>query len=390
MATANMGIDLPTRGDAGSGLWDDAIDTAIETIDAHDHSPGNGPQIPGSALAIASDVTITGAWLGCNAVGFRSVDSSVYGALSRCLFVDTAENLYFRNSGGTNVQLTDGGQLDLSSIGGITGDYAAAGASFYYDDAGSTFRALNAAPLPNDWASLSAGDLDLYYKASGSTTRVRLAAPSGMASSYALTLPGALPSATALLQSTSAGALSFNTTSNRAAIGATTIDVSGAATLSGGISGSVTVTGAVTATDFKNSSSRSKTLPAAAFAVPNTSTARLAANGRYIELLTHTGGTDTPSCVGPIDIDVGMRVSSVQIHLTRVSGSGTVTGRLKSYHQTSGTLTTVASATESASVINLSGLTLDIASNTVYWVQVEGGGTTGDLVYGYQLVYTRP
>lgn len=191
MATEHMGLTLPTVG-GSTGTWGTTTNDNEELIDAHDHTTGKGVPIPTAGLDIDADLTFAGnAAINLKAAQMTAQASAP--ALNRSIWVDTSGDLYYRNAAGTSVQITSGGQLDVSSVGGIAGDYAAAGASLYYDDAADTYRFLSAAPLPNVWSSVSAGDIDLYEKASGITNRVRLKSPAALAASYTVTLPAAVP-----------------------------------------------------------------------------------------------------------------------------------------------------------------------------------------------------
>lgn len=208
--TANMSLLKPTNA-GDTGAWGTYLNTGIDLIDLHDHSSGKGVRVPTSGLNINADLTFAGnAATNLEACSFAGV--STY-TTNKSLWVDSDDNeLYWRSNAGTNVKVTSGASLNLSLVGGITGDYASASASFYYDDANKTYRALRTAPLPNFWASVSAGDVDLYEKASGITTRVRLSSPAALAASYALTFPAALPASTLLVQCSAAGVITFSNT----------------------------------------------------------------------------------------------------------------------------------------------------------------------------------
>lgn len=56
MATANMNLDLPTVGVTVGPTWASQLNTAITSIDSHDHTSGKGVQIPSAALNIDADV----------------------------------------------------------------------------------------------------------------------------------------------------------------------------------------------------------------------------------------------------------------------------------------------------------------------------------------------
>lgn len=208
MATANMGLTLPTI-DGSTGVWDTLLNAALELVDAHDHTSGKGPRIPVGGLNIAADLTFAGnAATNLKAAAFTAQASYT---TARSLWVRSSDNeLIFRTSGGTDIQITSGTSLNLSLVGGIAGDYAAAAASLYYDDAAEAYRFLEAAPSPNDWSYVKAGGVDIYEHASGIANYVALRSPAALAATYTLTFPAAVPGSTQLVQVSSAGAMTFS------------------------------------------------------------------------------------------------------------------------------------------------------------------------------------
>lgn len=386
MPTPNMGLAQPTVG-GSTGVWGGPVNTDLDIIDAHTHAPGSGVLVPSAGIGINADLTFAGFGItNLKYAGF--VTQAASPAVNRSFWTKTSDGeLYWRTSAGVDIKVTSGAGLNMSLVGGITGDYASVGASLYYDDANKTYRFLRQAPLPNFWASVSCGDLDLYEKASGITNRVRLKSPAALGASYDLTLPTAVPGATALIQATTAGALSFNATGNRVGIFASTLDCNSTVNLGTAVA-AFTATAAITATDFKHTTGRVLSIPACSFSIPNGSTARLAATGREIELLTHTGGSTTPSCVAPVELDHGMRITSI---LFRVNNANVgVVVRLKKMVIASSSVTSVANATVTGGLATLSGLSETFQTDVEYWLQVEGMGTTGDLVGGAEVTYTRP
>jgi hypothetical protein len=209
MATPSMGLTLPTI-DGSPGTWDVILNQALTVIDGHTHQIGSGERITPAALSINADLTFAGfAATNLKAIVFTAQASY---ATSKALWVNSAnDDLYYRRAG-TDYRLTLNGALNVAIAGGIAGDYAAASASLYYDDAAEAYRFLEAAPAPNDWSRVLCGDLDLYEHASGIANRVRLSSPAALAASYALTFPAAVPGSTQLVQVSSAGVMTFSNT----------------------------------------------------------------------------------------------------------------------------------------------------------------------------------
>lgn len=206
--TAYMSLQKPTLG-GDSGTWDDQLNDSFELIDAHNHTTGKGVKVPTAGININADLAFSNySAYQISAVAF--VTNLSFSTYTKCLWVKTDNELYWRSSAGVDVKITSGATLNTALIGGIGGDYGAASASVYYDDTADTYRFLSAAPLPNVWSSVSCGDIDLYEKASGISTRVRLSSPTALAASYALTFPAALPSGSRPLSySSTDGALRF-------------------------------------------------------------------------------------------------------------------------------------------------------------------------------------
>lgn len=208
--TASMGLTKPDLND-DPGVWDTHLNASLDLIDVHDHTTGKGVPVPSTGIGINADLTMAGYSL----TNLRAACFTVQASFStaRALWVKTSDNeLYFRNASGTDIQITSGSGLNLSATGGITGDYAAASAALYYDDTAEAYRFLEAAPTPNDWSYIKAGGVDIYEHASGISNFVRWASPAALAASYTLTLGAALPGATALVQVSSAGAVTYSNT----------------------------------------------------------------------------------------------------------------------------------------------------------------------------------
>jgi hypothetical protein len=211
-----MLIVWPTDAD-DFNVWAPIMDTAIRGIvDGHDHTTSKGVKIPAAALNINDDVTFGGhSATNLAAVDFAAVAAAVVAGFAGALFLNSADNeLYWRNTSGTNVKLTAGAALNVAAFtGGIGGDYAAVGALVVFDDGTDSYwfqQQLGTGV--RQYARMRSADVDLYeFKANPAagvpTQRVRLASPAALAASYTLTMPAALPAVKALVQVDSTGAL---------------------------------------------------------------------------------------------------------------------------------------------------------------------------------------
>jgi hypothetical protein len=219
-----MAIVMPT--DLGDiNVWGPILDQALGVVvDRHDHTTGKGVKIPSAALNINADVSWSAGGVSRAITDLKAVDfapSAVQTALAGALFVSdgtsglTINELYWRTTSGVNVKLTAGSALNVAAFtGGIGGDYSAVGALVLFDDATDSywFQQQVGASV-RQYARMRSADVDLYeYKANPAagvpTNRVRLASPTGLAASYALTMPPALPAVAGLLAVSSAGVMS--------------------------------------------------------------------------------------------------------------------------------------------------------------------------------------
>ncbi len=204
----NMGIILPVLG-GDSGSWDDKLNAGLVVLDAHDHSAGKGARIKTNGINIDADLAFNG--FGATTLG-RAAFSAVaaLAAGSKTLFVNAADNeLYWRTNAGVNVKLTSGTSINTSLIGGIGGDYASVGADLDYDDANKryTFRTQT-----GTWARIASGPIRIYEYNTTEVVYLELAIAAGLASSYTLTFPAALPASPAVMRVSAAGVVSFDLT----------------------------------------------------------------------------------------------------------------------------------------------------------------------------------
>lgn len=214
--TPNMGLALPTE-DGSSGTWDTILNAALgatgDGIDGHDHTTGKGVQIPSAALGINADVSWAGFSItNAKAFDFVPVAASSVALLSSALFVSSADNnLYFRNSLGTNVKIIDGSTLNISIVGGIGGDYSSIGALLDYDDASDSYRFRQEAVTGvRQYAKIRSGDLALFQYAAASgaavpTSAVTLKSPAALAAPYSVTFPAAVPAAATVMMMSASG-----------------------------------------------------------------------------------------------------------------------------------------------------------------------------------------
>lgn len=378
--TTNMGLSKPTlAGD--SSTWDDQLNASLDLIDTHDHTTGAGVQIPAGGLNLTTDLTLNGTCALTNAKALAFTTQASY-TVSKSLWVKTSDGeLYWRNGSGTDVKMTSGGTLNIAIAGGIVGDYAASAAAVYYDDSAQAYRFLEAAPSPNSWSRVQCGDLDLYEHASGIANRVRISSPVGLAASYALTLPAALPGSTSILQVSSAGAITASNTVGNA------VTFSALTTHNNGIT---VATGAANLTS------------ASGIGLPTRKLVLSAGLGYvYSGSATLTSGAFSGGAAGqahiPIPLHEGDRINKIVVSLKR--GAGTLTFNLKRIQYAtittvsgSGTLSVASGTTDTTGTIdNGAGgnIAHTVAANYSY-VMEAAIGDAGDRVYMISVEYDRP
>lgn len=204
MSTPYMGLTLPTVSVTEGPEWAEELNTAAEVIDDHDHTSGKGRPITAAALNINDDVSINNHNL-TNARSYNMEDQSSPIALAtdvRSLYAVMGE-LYYNDSIGNQVQITAGGAINASSVGGIGGDYGTSTANVYYNSTSKTFFFDQ---NTNQRAKLDIGDLTIR-ETIAAANGITLKSPSSLASSYTWTFPAALPASTLSLQVSNTGAL---------------------------------------------------------------------------------------------------------------------------------------------------------------------------------------
>lgn len=206
----SMGLVLPTRGAAGAGAWDDTIDADLGLVDAHDHTPGKGEMIPVAALSIDDDVSFSGAYAPINLHRLTFASVTALSTNNKSLFVSSSDNeLYWRSNAGANVKITNGAALNVAAFtGGFGAGYSSAGAVADYDSSTTRYTFKTGT---GTWARAAFGGIRLYEHGTSAATYVELLSPASLASTYSVTFPAALPASTAVVQMSSAGALSTTT-----------------------------------------------------------------------------------------------------------------------------------------------------------------------------------
>lgn len=232
--TPNMGMVLPVPSSRPGPEWAQELNAALEVTDAHDHTPGNGAQLPSEAIDIQSDLTLNDNDLtDVRSVRFTSGTAQLSGATDVGCGYEYGGDLYYNNAAGQAVQITAGSALAAAGTGSIQG--MSPPASVAYSTVAKTFTFLQSA---NTNAKLDAGTVTIR-KETASADGVSIVSPV-LTGSYSLTLPAGLPNASKPLLLTSAGALTASDS----------LQLSGSVSVTGTVvaQGGVTTTSSISAT----------------------------------------------------------------------------------------------------------------------------------------------
>lgn len=385
VTTPNMGLVLPDEG-GSLNVWGAILDTIFGAtkIDGHDHSTGKGVKVPSSGLNINADLTwATHAATDLLAIDFTPSASTLMTGFAGALFVSdgtgglSANELYWRTTGGTNVKVTAGAALNVAAFtGGIGGDYAATGALVVFDDATDSYwfqQQIGAAV--RQYARMRSADVDLYeYKAQPAagvpTNRVRLASPVALAASYAMTMPAALPAGTQILTISTAGVVSDD-----------------------GILGSnqnITLSG----TGVLKHGTQTLQIPWSAFQPLGNATPPVLGYQGGTGILGVNGTPISANC--PIILPQGKRITAVRVFCTdNATGPTKIQANLITLSSAGVTANVGSSAisagTGAVQTLTMSGLTITISTGLFYDITITT--TTGAAisnVYGAEVDYDHP
>lgn len=199
--TTNMGLVLPVVSTTPGPTYGTLNNSAFSVIDAHDHTSGKGVPIPPSGLDITSALTFqNNDATNLRSARFYAQTTAFTDATDIGCFYVLGADLYFIDTAGNSIRITENGAISSASFGGITGLVAPATAAFSVD----TFTFKSTA---TEYALIDAGDLRTRRSGETSPNYVGIQSPAALAASYQLTLPAALPASTSFATVSSAGAV---------------------------------------------------------------------------------------------------------------------------------------------------------------------------------------
>lgn len=121
MATTYMNLDLPVVLTTLGPTWATKVNTALTTIDSHDHSSGFGAKVTPAGLNINATLTFANN-LASNvqALGFYSQGAVLTTSAYLESIQSVAGSLYYVNSAGVAVQITSGSSVNANITGSWT------------------------------------------------------------------------------------------------------------------------------------------------------------------------------------------------------------------------------------------------------------------------------
>jgi microcystin-dependent protein len=166
--TPYMNLTLPTPTDTDGPEWAEQLNAALETIDAHDHSIDKGTAVPAAGLDIDTDLDFQmNAAVNVQSVDLESQPAALEASKVQSVY-SIQGDLWFNNSSGTPVQITQGNSIASASSPlvptGVIWSFGGASAptGFLMCDGSAVSRAT--------YSDLYAVIGDIYGAGDGSTT----------------------------------------------------------------------------------------------------------------------------------------------------------------------------------------------------------------------------
>lgn len=201
--TPNMDLVLPGVLTEPGPDWAAELNTALERIDQHDHTSGNGVLIPTAALNINTDLSFNGFALTDLAdIVFEDLGGDPSGNTA---VYSKSGDLYFKNATGNVVQITNG--PSLAGFPGSITNLGAGGSSAIYNNINKDISFYFTAMDP---AALNIGDIRLFPfdGLNPYTNSITLKSPTSLGASYSITMPGSVPTNSNVVSMNGAGVLS--------------------------------------------------------------------------------------------------------------------------------------------------------------------------------------
>lgn len=143
-----MNLTLPEVSKALSPTWATQINTALTSVDSHDHTSASGQRLTTAGININEDLSISSNKL-TTLNSTKGQNRAAVSTTNNSFFVVSGE-FYFRDNSGNDAQITQGGSVNVSGFGGIDGDYSSTLASMYYTDSIKKYQLDNSDSVASD------------------------------------------------------------------------------------------------------------------------------------------------------------------------------------------------------------------------------------------------
>lgn len=149
--TPNMNLPLPNVSQEPGPTWATDINQSLTQVDSHNHAPGQGVPVSAQGINIQTDLTLNTN----NAIATRTVRYTPLGSPAssgtdiNCTYV-SGSDLYYNDTVGNQVQITQNGRVIPSSSGQIVGlvnpasaSYIPTSGAFLFQSSANTLAQLN-------------------------------------------------------------------------------------------------------------------------------------------------------------------------------------------------------------------------------------------------------
>ena len=238
--TPYMSLILPTPLVRTGPLYATDLNTAMLGVDSHNHVTGSGVQVPTAGLNINADLSFGG----FSAIQMKAATFNLQTSFTtpRSMYFKGSD-LYVRDNSGAEIQMTSGGQVNVSGTGGFSGDFGTSGvtASVPYSNTSKTYSFLQASgqrALMDQGETLIRQTIGTGYAAVHLKSTLNNTTDSDVNFTLPkvdITMPTSHPGSTSILVISSAGAISPSSTwpSAPSATSLLSMDTSGNVSASG-------------------------------------------------------------------------------------------------------------------------------------------------------------
>lgn len=178
------------------------MNTALDVVDAHDHSSGKGVRISPSGLNINADLPFNS----YQATGLKGVvltDQNTTTYTTPAALFRSGADLYYRDSAGNLVRITASGALNLATVGAITALASPAAATYVLASKKFVWTSTG-----TEYATMESGDLKILSTTAGASNAVTIKVDVAT-SAYDFKLPVSGPADNQYMRMKSATAAGF-------------------------------------------------------------------------------------------------------------------------------------------------------------------------------------